>query len=111
MYSEHLPPVAAAVWRRYQTIRYVPHLQSHIITARTDFGAPGGWREIRGMRLMLNPSLALDPFNWTTVAEWYFDREGPQERCRRQIYSMTPWLLHDVWMAFIQVSSFHHLHA
>ena len=50
-----------------------------------------GWREIRGVRTMIQTeesqgrNLMDDPTQWETVAEWYLDVEGKQEKDRRQV--------------------------
>jgi hypothetical protein len=59
---------------------------------RTDYGTGGGPGEIRGMRMMTNPDVKRNPAGWTTVRQWKFDREGPDEHRRRQIYTMTDWI-------------------
>lgn len=65
--------------------------QVYRLFTRTDFGAGGGPTECRGAREMINPDVKTDPTNWTTVREWIFDREGPQERKRRQIHTVNFW--------------------
>jgi hypothetical protein len=58
---------------------------------RTDFGGGGGPMEYRGAREMINPDVKADPTNWTTVREWIFDRERPEELKRRQIHTVNFW--------------------
>lgn len=70
---------------------------------RTDFGAGGGPREYRGAREMINPDIKTDPANWTTVRNWIFDREGPQEVLRRQIHTVNFWQHEGIDFAFLSV--------
>ena len=42
--------------------------------------------------MMTNPDVKRNPAGWTTVRQWKFDREGPDEHRRRQIYTMTDWI-------------------
>jgi len=48
------------------------------------------WREARGVRVSSNPHFAATgrPRAWTEDVRWLFDREGPTEHLRRQIYSL-----------------------
>lgn len=66
------------------------------LVTRTDYGSGGGAGEIRGTRDMINPDVKADPKNWRTVREWRFDREGPDESKRRQIYSLGYWIYEGV---------------
>jgi hypothetical protein len=70
---------------------------------RTDFGAAGGVDERRGVRMMTNPDVKRDAANWTVVRSWQFDREGPLEWKRRQLYMMTDWVYHRVHFALMSV--------
>lgn len=70
---------------------------------RTDFGAPGGVDERRGVRMMTSPNFKRDPANWQTVRSWQFDREGPEEWKRRQPYMMTDWVHRGVHFALLSV--------
>ncbi len=66
---------------------------------RTDFGRglyAGTLEENRGTRDMVNPDVKANPTNWKTVREWQFDREGPWEYKRRQIYSLNGWIYEGV---------------
>jgi hypothetical protein len=65
--------------------------QLYRLFTRTDFGGGGGPNEYRGAREMINPDVKADPKNWTTVREWIFDREGPDELKRRQIHTVNFW--------------------
>ena len=61
---------------------------------RTDYGRGlygGTLNENRGTRDMVNPDIKSDPTNWKTVREWKFDKEGPWEFKRRQVYALTGW--------------------
>ncbi len=69
---------------------------------RTDFGDDDA-REIRGNRAMLNPDIKTDPSNWTTVHSWRFDREGPDEFRRRQIYALADWIYEGVHFGLLWV--------
>ena len=48
------------------------------------------WREIRGVRVSSNPQFTATgrPRAWSEDVRWLFDREGPTEHLRRQIYSL-----------------------
>lgn len=70
---------------------------------RTDFGTWGGSGEIRGTRSMTNPDVKADPTAWTLVREWKFDRMGPEEWKRRQVYALTDYIYHGVHFALILV--------
>ncbi len=78
-------------------------VQLHRLFTRTDFGAAGGVDERRGVRMMTNPDVKRNPAGWTTVSEWKFDREGPDEWKRRQPYMMTDWIHHGVHFALMSV--------
>ena len=88
---------------------------------RTDFGTDGGWREIRGMRTMRwagkehyprgtglaegvrtqpHPHVAED---WETVAEWYFDAQGNEEKDRHQVYYLTSTVVAGVHLGLVGV--------
>ncbi len=71
---------------------------------RTDFGRGlygGTLEEDRGTRDMVNPDVKASPTNWKTVREWHFDREGPWEYKRRQIYSLNGWIYEGVHFGLI----------
>jgi hypothetical protein len=65
--------------------------QTYRLFTRTDYGPAGGPNEVRGMRMMTNPDVENSPSNWQTIRQWKFDRDGPDESHRRQIYTMTDW--------------------
>ncbi|TFG49171.1 MAG: hypothetical protein E4H40_03405 [Candidatus Brocadiia bacterium] len=77
--------------------------KAYRLFTRTDFGTPGGAGEIRGTRSMTNPDVKADPTAWTLVREWKFDREGPEEWKRRQVYALNDWIYHGVHFALILV--------
>ncbi len=70
---------------------------------RTDFGAAGRATEIRGTRAMSNPDVKRNPAGWTEGRSWKFDREGPEEHKRRQIYCVTDWIYEGVHIALMAV--------
>ncbi len=41
--------------------------------------------------------------NWTTVRSWKLDRDGPEERNRRQIYPMNDWFYEGVHFGLMAV--------
>ena len=68
---------------------------------RTDYrGHP---IEVRGTRSMTNPDVKANPTAWKLVRNWKFDREGPDEWKRRQVYALTDWIYHGVHFAQIMV--------
>ena len=63
---------------------------------------------------MTTPDPKTHPTDWTTVSEWYLDREGKKERCRRQPYSFALILHEAVHFGFFAIhehprSMDHHL--
>ena len=52
---------------------------------------------------MTNPDIKADPTAWKLVREWMFDREGPEECRRRQIYGLSDWIYHGVHFAQMMV--------
>ena len=77
--------------------------RTYRLFTRTDYGSAGGAGEIRGMRVMTNPNVKANPTGWTTIRQWKFDREGPEEHRRRQIYTMTDWIYCDVHFGLFSV--------
>ena len=73
----------------YNTLTWLPGAQQYLLVTRTDFSTRDGWREVRGIRFETSPSLDDPSSTFTPVTEWYLDREGKQERCRRQLYGLT----------------------
>ncbi len=68
---------------------------------RTDYrGHP---MEVRGTRSMTNPDVKANPTAWKLVRNWKFDREGPEEYRRRQVYALTDWIYHGVHFGLIMV--------
>ena len=70
---------------------------------RTDYPRPPDGLEVRGTRSMTNPDIKADPTAWKLVREWMFDREGPEECRRRQIYGLSDWIYHGVHFAQMMV--------
>lgn len=82
----------------------------YILHTRTDFGTDGGWREIRGHRTMrwrgtgpLRAEAGREPEAWDTVAEWYLDSEGNEEKDERQVYYLTAAIDSGVHLGFVGV--------
>ena len=57
----------------------------------------------RGSRSMSNPDVKADPTGWTMQRSWEFDREGPEEYRKRQIYALTNWIYEGVHFALMSV--------
>lgn len=78
---------------------------------RTDYGNGGGPFastiakdfEVRGTRTMTCKDLKADPTDWKLVRHWHFNKEGPREYRRRQIYAITDWIRHGVHFALMSV--------
>ncbi len=70
---------------------------------RTDFPRPADGLEVRGTRSMTNPDVKADPTAWKLVRQWKFNREGPKEIRRRQVYGLADWIYHGVHFALIMV--------
>jgi hypothetical protein len=95
----------------HNQILWDPVAKVYRLFTRTDFGVGGGPLaftvaedfEVRGTRGMTNPDIFQDPANWKTVRQWHFNREGPKEYLRRQIYSMTVWQYEGVYFAVMAV--------
>ena len=47
--------------------------------------------------------IATVPTTWKTVREWKFDREGPDEHRRRQIYSCNDWIYQGIHFGILSV--------
>jgi hypothetical protein len=84
-------PVTGRATDTLNQLAWDERAQVYRLLTRTDFGAGGGPTEYRGAREMTNPDVNADPANWTTVREWVFDREGPDEVLRRQIHTVNFW--------------------
>ena len=52
---------------------------------------------------MTNPDIVKNPTDWKTVRNWIFDREGSDERKRRQIYTVSDTIYHGVHFAYLTV--------
>lgn len=95
----------------HNQVLWDPIARVYRLYTRTDFGTGGGPLantvandfEVRGTRGMINPDLLADPTNWGIVRQWHFNREGPKEYLRRQIYSMTVWIHEGVYFALMSV--------
>ncbi|MFP6753077.1 MAG: hypothetical protein VB855_15450, partial [Pirellulaceae bacterium] len=85
-------PVTHRAADTYNQVIWDPHEATYRLFTRTDFGSPGGDGEVRGVRSMTNPNPRADPTSWKLVRNWIFDREGPGETSRRQIYALTDWI-------------------
>ena len=85
----------------HNQILWDPIAKTYRLFTRTDYGSGGGplagtvamGFEVRGTRGMANPDVNANPTAWRIVRQWYFNREGEDEYLRRQIYSMTVWVL------------------
>ncbi len=96
-------PVTHRAADTYNQITWDPREATYRLFTRTDFGSPGGDGEVRGVRSMTNPNPRANPTDWKLVRDWIFDREGPGETSRRQIYALTDWIHHDVHFALMTV--------
>jgi hypothetical protein len=96
-------PVTHRAADTYNQIVWDEQAVTYRLFTRTDFGSAGGRNEIRGTRSMTNPDVHRDPAAWTIVDEWKFDREGPDEVQRRQIYAVTDWIYHGVHFGLLTV--------
>jgi len=94
-------PVTGRASDSYNQIIWDERAKTYRLFTRKDFGQ--GDIEVRGTRSMVNPDIKADPIAWKTVRSWKFDREGPDEYTRRQIYSMTDWIYEGVHFALMQV--------
>ena len=104
-------PVTCRAADTINQIVWDPLAQAYRLSTRTDFGAGGGPLastvapdfEVRGTRMMLNPDVKADPAKWELVRHWHFDREGPKEYLRRQIYALPVWIYEDVYFGLMSV--------
>lgn len=99
----HGEPVTGRAADTYNHLIWDEDSRVYRLFTRTDFGAGGGGKEIRGTRGMVNPDLKADPTGWKTIRNWIFDREGPDEYKRRQIYALADWIYHGVHFALMAV--------
>ena len=58
---------------------------------------------VRGTRSMTNPDVKANPLDWTISSEWKFDRQGPDEYRRRQVYSLSDWIYAGVHFGLVMV--------
>ena len=96
-------PVTSRAADTCNQILWDPDARLYRLFTRTDFGPGGGANEWRGTRSMTNPDVKAAPGAWKTVRSWVFDREGPQERKRRQIYSCNDWIYNGVHFGILSV--------
>ncbi len=92
-YNEGLPVTGRAADTSNQLL-WDESAQVYRLFTRTDYGRGrfgGSLDENRGTRDMTNPDVKADPTAWTMVREWHFDRQGPWEFKRRQVYSLNGW--------------------
>ncbi|MBP87606.1 MAG: hypothetical protein CMJ64_12925 [Planctomycetaceae bacterium] len=95
----------------HNQVLWDPLAKTYRLFTRTDFGSGGGPLantvaknfEVRGTRGMTNPDIYADAAKWNIVRQWVFDREGPREYLRRQIYSMTVWIHEGVYFGLLSV--------
>ncbi len=95
----------------YNQIIWDGEAKVYRLFTRTDFGTGGGPLartvakdfEVRGTRSMTNPDVKADPTNWKLVRHWHFDRAGPKEYLRRQIYALTCWIYEGVYFGLLSV--------
>jgi hypothetical protein len=88
-------PVTGRAADTLNLILWDDYAKVYRLYTRTDYGRGlygGTLDENRGTRDMINPDVKSNPTNWKTVREWKFDREGPWEYKRRQIYSLGGWI-------------------
>lgn len=95
-------PVTGRASDTYNQILWDEGNKTYRMLTRTDYSGPNG-EEVRGSRVMVNPDVKADPTAWKTVREWRFDREGPNEFRRRQIYGMTDWIYEGIHFGLIMV--------
>jgi len=81
-----------------------------VVHYRHDFGTPGGWREIRGLKTVALEDVAnMKDARGLTKAKlmlpsWYFDRLGKMERFRRQLYALSlNRITSDLWLGYVTV--------
>jgi hypothetical protein len=101
-------PVTGRACDCYNQILWDEDAKTHRLYTRQDYGQAGfrklgAVEEIRGGRSMTNRDVKADPTNWTTVRQWKFDREGPDEHKRRQLMAMTNWIYEGVHFGMMVV--------
>jgi len=79
-------PLAGRAADTYTTLVWDGAKKRHLMLGRHDFGTPGGWREIRGHRVLEKKEGSK---TWEHLTKWYLDTEGKAERDRRQLYALT----------------------
>jgi hypothetical protein len=96
-------PVTGRAADTYNQVLWDEQAHTYRLFTRTDIGPGGGRGEIRGNRGMINPDVKTDPTGWRTIRSWAFDREGPNEHRRRQIYALTDWIHEGIHFALMTV--------
>ena len=96
-------PVTHRAADTYNQISWDEAAQTYRLFTRTDFGTPGGGGEVRGTRSMTNPDPRQNPTDWKLVRNWIFNREGPEEVNRRQIYAVADWIYEGVHFGLMSV--------
>jgi hypothetical protein len=94
-------PVTGRASDTYNQLLWDEDAKTYRLLTRTDCNRDGA--EIRGSRVMVNPDVKGNPTAWKTVREWCFDREGPNEFQRRQIYGMTDWIYEGIHFGLMMV--------
>ncbi|OFX16385.1 MAG: hypothetical protein A2Z18_03340 [Armatimonadetes bacterium RBG_16_58_9] len=92
-------PVTGRAGDTFNQLLWDEDAKTYRLYTRTDYGKgiyAGTLNENRGTRDMVNPDIKKDPTAWKTVREWQFNREGPWEFKRRQVYSLNDWIYEGV---------------
>jgi len=95
----------------HNQIIWDPIAKVYRLFTRSDYGSGGGPLaktaapdfEVRGTRGMINSGAPGNPDEWKIVRQWWFNRDGPKEYLRRQIYSMTVWIHEGIYFALMSV--------
>lgn len=98
-------PVTGRAADTHNQVIWDPFVRLYRLYTRTDFGNDDA-SEWRGNRSMTNADLKTNPGDWKTTRSWKFDREGENERWRRQIYGLTLWPYEGVHFALMSVYEF-----
>ena len=95
-------PVTGRASDTYNQILWDEAAKTYRLLTRSDYHGPNG-EEVRGSRVMVNADVKADPAAWKTVRQWRFEREGPNEFRRRQIYGMTDWIYEGIHFGLMMV--------
>ncbi|MBM4072102.1 MAG: hypothetical protein FJ271_24725 [Planctomycetes bacterium] len=95
----------------YNQILWDSEANLYRLFTRTDFGTGGGPLagtvardfEVRGTRSMTNPDIHKNPADWKLARHWHFNREGPKEYLRRQVYALSCWIHEGIYFALMAV--------